>query len=201
MDRKDLKEKLIILSVTTGVFLPLRVFFSSYVYDHWLGSLGLVSAIGILFVVLIKRNKLGEFGRIFERQMKKTIGGKTGRYVIGFSILFLVYFGASLYFIDRGETVYFHDKEIFYSIISTGEEFKVENIPVEKLNGPIQYVEISGLMWISSLDYGLSIAYAVMDQASDGWLSHLIVVIFVEQLEVLGLLYFYRRTYRQVVSV
>lgn len=201
MDRKDLKEKLIILGVTTGVFLPLRVFFSAYVYDHWLGSLGLVSAIGILFVVLIKKNKLGEFGKIFERQMKKTMGGKTGKYVIGFSILFLVYFGASLYFIDRGETLYNHDMEVFYALILTGEEFKVENIPIEKLNGPLNYADVPGFMWISSIDYGLSIAYAMMDKASEGWLSHLIVVIFVEQLEVLGLLYFYRRTYKQVVSV
>lgn len=200
MDREDLKEKLIILGVTTGVFLPLRVFFSSYVYDHWLGSLGLVSAIGILFVVLIKRNKLGKFGQIFERQMKKTMGGKTGKYVIGFSILFLVYFGGSLYFIDRGETTYFHDKEIFYSVITNSEDFKVEDIPVEKLLGPKPFLEADSLMWVSNLDYGLSIAYAVMNDASDEWLSHLIVVIFVEQLEVLGLLYFYRRTYRQVVS-
>lgn len=201
MDKKDLKEKLIILSITTGVFLPLRVFFSTYVYDHWLGSLGLVSGIGILFVVLIKRNKLGEFGRIFERQMKKTIGGKTGKYVIGFSILFLVYFGASLYFIERGDAEYSHDKEIFYSIISSGQEFNVESIPVEKLNGPNKFTEIPGLMWVSSLDYGLSIAYAIMNEASEEWLSHLIIVIFVEQLEVLGLLYFYRRTYRQAIPL
>ena len=200
MDRKDLIEKLIILGVTTGIFLPLRIFFSAYVYDHWLGSLGIVSAIGILFVVLIKKNKLGKFGQIFERQMKKTIGGKTGKYVIGFSILFLVYFGASLYFIDRGDTVYFDDKEIFYTMISSGEEIKAENIPIEKLNGPEPFLGNDDLMWISSLDYGLSIAYALMDEAADGWLSHFIVVIFVEQLEVLGLLYFYRRTYKQVVS-
>ena len=200
MDKQDLKEKLIILGITTGVFLPLRVFFSSYVYDHWLGSLGLVSALGIVFVILIKKNKLGEFGRIFERQMKKTIGGKTGKYIIGFSILFLVYFGGSLYFIDRGETVYLHDKEIFFEIISTGEKFTVDDIPVNELHGPELFVGVDSLMWISSLDYGLSVAYAVMDEATDGWLSHLIVVIFVEQLEVLGLLYFYRRTYKQVVS-
>ena len=201
MDRQDLKEKLIILSITTGIFLPLRIFFSAYVYDHWLGSLGFVSAIGILFVVLIKKNKLGKFGQIFERQMKKTIGGKTGKYIIGFSILFLVYFGASLFFVDRGQTIYEHDMEVFYSLIISGEEFKVENIPVEKLNGPIAIIETPGFLWVSSLDYGLSIAYAMMDKASDGWLSHLIIVIFVEQLEVLGLLYFYRRTYKQVVSV
>lgn len=200
MDRQDLKEKLIILGITTGIFLPLRVFFSTYVYDHWLGSLGLVSALGIIFVILIKKNKLGKFGQIFEKQMKKTIGGKTGKYIIGFSILFLVYFGGSLYFIDRGETVYSHDKEIFFKIISTGEKFSPEDIPVNELHGPKLFVGVDSLMWISSLDYGLSVAYAVMNEASDGWLSHLIVVIFVEQLEVLGLLYFYRRTYRQVVS-
>ena len=200
MDKKDLKEKLIILSVTTGIFLPLRVFFSSYVYDHWLGSLGLVSAIGILFVVLIKKNKLGKFGEIFERQMRKTMGGKTGKYVIGLSILFLVYFGGSLYFIDRGETIYYQDKEVFSSIITDEGNFNVESIPVDKLQGPELIIKHENLLWISNLDYGLSIAYALMDDVTDGWLSHLIVVIFVEQLEVLGLLYFYRRTYRQVIS-
>lgn len=198
MDRQDLKEKLIILSVTTGIFLPLRIIFTAYVSDYWLGSIGIVSAIGLLFVYLIKKNKLGGFGKIFVKQMKKTIGGKTGKYVIGFSILFLIYFGSSLYLIDRGDSVYLQDKEIFYSIIISEQEFKVENIPIEKLKGPEPFFGLDNLLWLSSFEYGLSIAYAVMNDATDGWLSHLIVVIFVEQLEVLGLLYFYRRTFRLV---
>ena len=200
MDRKDIKEKLIILLVTTGIFLPIRILFASYISEHWLGSLGLVSAIGLLFVFLIKQNKLGWFGKMFEKQMKKTIGGKTGKYIIVISVLFLIYFGTSLYFIDKGNTVYFDDKEIFSSVMSSND-FSIENIPVEKLNGPQPLLNIPGIQWITNFDYALSIAYAIMDDTTDGWLSHFIVVVFVEQLEMIGLLCFYRNTFKHKISV
>jgi len=200
MDRKDIKEKLIILAVTTGIFLPIRVLFTSYVSEYWLGSLGLVSAFGLLFVFLIKQNKLGWFGRMFEKQMKKTIGGKTGKYIIFISVLFLIYFGTSLYFIDKGNTVYFEDKEIFSSVMSSNE-FSIKNIPVEKLIGPQPLLNIAGIQWIANFDYALSIAYTIMDDTTDGWLSHFIVVVFVEQLEMIGLLCFYRNTFRHKISV
>jgi hypothetical protein len=200
MDRSDIKEKLIILGITTGIFLPIRVLFTAYVSEHWLGSLGLVSAFGLLFVVLIKQNKLGWFGRMFEKQMKKTIGGKTGKYIIFISVLFLIYFGTSLYFIDKGNTVYFEDKEIFSSVMSSND-FTIENIPVEKLNGPQPLLNIAGIQWITNFDYALSIAYAIMDDTTDGWLSHFIVVVFVEQLEMIGLLCFYRNTFKHKISV
>ena len=200
MDKNDLKEKLIILSITTGIFLPMRVLFTSYVSEHWLGSLGLVSAFGLLFVFLIKQNKLGWFGKMFEKQMKKTIGGKTGKYIIVISVLFLIYFGASLYFIDKGNTVYFEDKEIFSSVMSSND-FSIDDMPVEKLNGPQPLSNIVNIQWITNFDYAISIAYAIMDDTTDGWLGHFIVVIFVEQLEMIGLLCFYRNTFRQKISV
>ena len=200
MDRNDLKEKLIILSITTGIFLPIRVLFTAYVSEHWLGSLGLVSAIGLLFVFLIKQNKLGWFGKMFEKQMKKTIGGKTGKYIIAISVLFLIYFGTSLYFIDKGNTVYFEDKEIFSSVMSSND-FSIDDMPVEKLNGPQPLLNIVDIQLITNFDYAISIAYAIMDDTTDGWLSHFIVVVFVEQLEMIGLLCFYRNTFRQKISV
>ncbi len=200
MDRNDLKEKLIILSITTGIFLPIRVLFTAYVSENWLGSLGIVSVFGLLFVFLIKQNKLGWFGKMFEKQMKKTIGGKTGKYIIAISVLFLIYFGTSLYFIDKGNTVYFEDKEIFSSVMSSND-FSIEDIPVEKLDGPQPLLNIIDVQWIINFDYAISIAYAIMDDTTDGWLSHFIVVVFVEQLEMIGLLCFYRNTFRQKIPV
>ena len=114
MDRTDLKEKLIILGITAGVFLPIRLVFTSFVSDDWLGSLGLMTIFAILLVFLIKMKKLGKIGLMFERQIRKTIGGKTGKYIIGFAFFFLLYFGATLFFIDRGNTIYEEDKEIFH---------------------------------------------------------------------------------------
>ncbi len=192
-----MKEKLIILGITTGIFLPVRIIFASYVSEHWLGSLGAVSAIGLFFVYLIKKQKLGWFGEMFERQMRKTLGGKTGKYVIIFSIVFLVYFGASLYFMDKGNTVYFHDKEIFYNALIANQNLFLETIPIEKLEGPNLLLGANELSFVSNVDYAMSIAFSIMNDSTEGWLSHLVVVIFVEQLEILGLIFFLRSTYRK----
>ena len=105
-----------------------------------------------------------------------------------------------MYFIDKGNTVYFEDKEIFSSVMSSND-FSIEDIPVEKLDGPQPLLNIIDVQWIINFDYAISIAYAIMDDTTDGWLSHFIVVVFVEQLEMIGLLCFYRNTFRQKISV
>jgi len=104
LDIQDIKEKLLLLGITAGLFLPIRMIFMTYVTEHWLGSFGLVTVFGLSFIYLIKKNKLGRVGRIFERQMRKTIGGKAGKYVIAFTIVFLIYFGTSIFLMDRGNS-------------------------------------------------------------------------------------------------
>ena len=102
--------------------------------------------------------------------------------------------------IDKGNTVYFEDKEIFYSVMIS-DDFSIENIPVEKLNGPQTLFNFAGIQFIANFDYALSIAYAIMDDTTDGWLSHFIVVVFVEQLEMIGLLFFYRNTFKHKIPI
>lgn len=203
MDKNDLKEKLIILGVSAGIFLPVRVLFTSYVSDYWLGSVGLVSVFAILLVVLMKMRKLGWFGKMFENQMKKTIGGKTGKYIIGFAIFFLIYFGATLFFIERGNTIYFDDKEIFYLAIMEKGGYDIEDVSTYELIGPqlIYYTDSENFQSIAKLDYMFSIAYAVMDDMSEEWMSHIVVVMFVEQIEVIGLLFFFRNTYKPITNI
>ena len=200
MEKNDIKEKLIVMGVTVGLLFPVRIFFSSYVSDDWLGSLGIMSVLAVLLVVLIKRKKLGWFGKIFENQMRKTVGGKTGKYLIGFAIFFLVYFGATLFFIDRGDTIYFEDKEVFfYAIIEEGG-YNISDLKSYDLIGP-QLSTQNGLQVFSSLDYMFSIAYAVMNDMSDGWLEHIVVVMFVEQIELIGLLVLYRNIFKPITQV
>lgn len=200
MDKTDIKEKLLLLGITAGVFLPIRIIFSAYVSDFWLGSLGVVSIFAVIFVCLVKKNKLGRLGEIFERQTKKTLGGKTGKYVIALSLFFLVYFGGTLYFIERGNTVFFEDKEIFYLAILNEQGYNVEDMSSYDLIGPklIAYTDSGNFQSIAKLDYMFSIAYAVMNDLSEDWLSHIVIIMFVEQIEVIGLLIFFRQTYKQV---
>ena len=46
-----------------------------------------------------------------------------------------------------------------------------------------------------------SIAYAVMNDMSDGWLEHIVMVMFVEQIELIGILFLYRNLFKPVTRV
>ncbi len=48
------------------------------------------------------------------------------------------------------------------------------------------------LYLFSVLEYSFSITYAMMNDMSDGWVAHLYSVLFVEQIEIIGLLLVYR---------
>ena len=203
MEKNDLKEKAIVLGATLGLFLPVRLFFSTHISDNWLGSLGIMSAIAILLVVLIKKRKLGWFGVIFERQMRKMVGGKTGKYIIGFALFFLFYFGATLVFIDRGNTIYAEDSEIFYLAIMEEQGRSINSLATYELLGPqLESQSGSGSFdFIYKIDYMFSIAYWVMNEMSDGWLEHLLIIMSVEQIELIGLLILYRSFFRPIKNV
>ncbi len=203
MEKNDLKEKIIVFGATIGLFLPVRLFFSAYISEDWIGSLGFMSVLAILLVVLIKWKKLGWFGVIFEKQMRKTIGGKTGKYLIGFAIFFLVYFGATLVFIDRGNTIYAEDAEIFYLAIMEKGGYDINDLSSYGLIGPqLAYHQGSqNFNILSNFDYMFSIAYSVMNIMSDGWIEHLIVIMMVEQIELIGLLIFYRKLFKPTSRV
>jgi hypothetical protein len=203
MEIAELKEKLIVLGVTVGIFFPIRIFFSLYVSDNWIWSIGTMTAFAVLLVVLIKKNKLGWFGRIFEKQMRKIMGGKTGKYLIGFAIFFLVYFGATLFFMDRGDTVYADDKGIFYLAIMEKGGYNINDLSSYGLIGPklASYKGLENLQVLASIDYMFSIAYAVMNDMSDGWLEHIVMVMFVEQIELIGILFLYRNLFKSVTKV
>ena len=198
MEKNELKEKIIVLGVTIGLFFPIRIFFSLYISENWFGSIGIMSAFAVLLVVLIKKEKLGWFGKIFEKQMRKIVGGKTGKYLIGFAIFFLVYFGATLFFMDRGNTIYLDDKEIFYLAIMEKGGYNINDLSSYELIGPqlASYKGALDFQALESIDYMFSIAYAVMNEMSNGWLEHIVMVMFVEQIELIGILLLYRNVFK-----
>ena len=197
LDVQDVKEKIILMAITVGIFLPVRMVFTTYISDHWLGSLGLVSLFALFFIYLVRKKKMGFIGKLFEKQMKKTIGGRLGKYVIAFAIVFLIYFGASIFLIDRGNSVYYDDKEILFAAFQNSEQINAASIPIEELQGPVPLLANDALNWLSNVEYTLSVTLALMNDMTDGWIGSLMIIVFVEQFEVLGILYFFRRSYKQ----
>lgn len=194
----DFKEKLIVIGFLIGLFLPLRLVFVEYVSDQWLGNFGLISGLGIALLILTKKGRLGKIGRILEKQMKKTIFGKTGKYVIGISILSLLYFGSSMFFMERGESVFSEDKTMFYDAIVSNNDLNQLN-PNNLKNIHIVYDSDNRIY--STFDYAFSITYAIMNEFSGGWLEHLYFILLVEQVEILGIFLFCRIFSKPIVSV
>lgn len=196
MDKNDLKEKMLVLGVTAAVFLPLRLFVSQYISDHWLGNLGVASAISISIIILVKKNKLGGFGIAFQNQISKVIWGKPAKFIIIALVFYMVYFGTTILLIDRGNTIYLHDKEFISSYIAGGS---LDKKLLLSLTGPVH--KIHGVEQIQFLDYLFSVSYAMLNDATKGWLVNLHLILFTEQIEVLGLIWFFRKMFKPIQKV
>lgn len=197
MGKTDFKEKLIVIGFLVGIFLPLRLVFVEYVTDQWLGSFGLISGIGLLMLFLIKKGKLGKIGDIFERQMKKTIFGKTGKIVIALSLLSMIYFSSSMIFIERGTSVYSEDQELFFAAFENNNLNQINPNNLKNLH----IVYNSENVFYTTFDYAFSITYSIMNEFSGGWLEHLYFVLLVENIEVFGIFIFYRVFSRPIISI
>jgi len=90
----------------TGLLLPARLLFVQYVSDNWFGSAGIISIISISIIILAKKQKLGFFGPMLERQIYKFQKGKRGILIFGESIFVVILLGGMIIVIDQGNSVY-----------------------------------------------------------------------------------------------
>ncbi len=191
---RGIVESLIVFGVMTGLLLPTRLLFVEYISDDWFGSLGIISAVSLSVIILVKKKKLGFFGPMFERQMSKFQKGKQGWAIYGKSIFVLLILGAMIFAIDQGNLI--------------NSDLKLQNSPDTSSNSAEMILEstndfdssdwvigflMAPVMFITAFPQ-MSAIIASIDQSLDGWLMHFYTVGFVEYLELLGILIFYRIT-------
>ncbi len=191
----DIRDKLVVFAVITGIFLPVRMVFYAYVSSHWIGSLGLVSSMMILITFLAHKNKLGGFGRIFVKQMTKTMRGKSGVVAVGLSLVFIAYLGSTLVWIERGNTVYYDEKQVITQMIFSNSNLTPSQ--TSEMSKIWQFHDGSPFSVFSRFDQVISMTYAIMNDVMGGWLVNLDVILLIEQFEILGLIFFYRKVYAQ----
>lgn len=189
----DIRNKLIVFAVVTGIFLPVRMVFYSYVSSHWIGSLGLTSSIMVAITFLAHKNKLGRFGDIFVDQMTKTMRGKSGKIAMCFSLVLIVYLGSTLVWIERGNTTYFDEKQIISQLVFSHSDLNPSQ--AQDMNKILNVHKNDIFFIFSRFDQIVSMTYAIMNDAMGGWLVNLDTMLLIEQFEVLGLVFFYRKLY------
>jgi len=195
-------ESLIVFGVMTGLLLPARLLFAEYISDNWFGSLGIISAISILVVILARKKKLGFFGPMFERQMYKFQKGKRGLLVIGESVFVLLMLGGMIFAIDQGNSVY---SDLKFQTIANSPQTNSPQTNSEQILELTK--EWEAFDWIVAFLMvpatfltafpQMSAGIASVDQSLDGWLLHFYTVGFVEYLELFGILIYYRISFRK----
>jgi hypothetical protein len=196
LNKRNIFEGLIVFGVMTGILLPVRLFFVTYVSTDWFGSFGLISAISVIIVILTKKGKLGSFGKMFERQINKLQKGKKAKLVYGQSIIFLLILGGTIFAIEQGNTVYADLKE---QILEENEEL---SNPEEILKKSEQLQAQDWIFGIMAMFLAIFIAFpqlsavlAVLNESFDGWVLHFYTVAFVEYLEMFGILIYFRYSF------
>ncbi len=182
-----------------GILLPARLLFVEFVTDDWLGSFGIIALVSISLILLAKKNKLGFFGPMLERQIFKFQKGKRGILIFAESAFLLVILGTMIFAIDQGHSVYAEQK---MQHVSNSQNQKNQVIESAKNMTPSDWIygTIMAPMGFVTAFPQMSAAMASIDQKLDGWLMHFYTVGFVEYLELLGILTYYRISYKQKIS-
>jgi len=193
MKNKNFLESLIVFGVMTGILLPVRLLFVSYVSSDWFGSFGIISVISIAMIILTKKGKLGKFGEMFERQINKLQKGKKAKIVYGQSIILLLILGGTIFAIEQGNSTHVDLKN---QILEEHEEF---TDPTEILKKTEQLEAQDWILGVLGLFLAVFIAFpqlsavlAVLNDSFDGWILHFYTVAFVEYIELFGILIYFR---------
>ena len=186
-------ESLVVFSLMAGILLPARLLFVQYVSDDWLGSFGVISALSLSVIILVKKKKLGAFGPMFERQMYKFQKGKCGILIFGESVFLLLLLGGMIFTIHQGNLLFsdldgtpLNSLHLSEDMLDSAAGWGIEDWTYGFLMAPVGFLTAFPQM---------SIVIASVDQKLDGWLMHFYTVGFVEYVELLGILVFYRLSF------
>ena len=194
----------IVAGVMTGILLPVRLLFVEFISDSTWASLGLISAISVLMVILVKKKKLGKFGVMFENELTRMTSGKRRVFIFGWLLMICIYFSFSIYSIDLAETQYYDEKERIKLLVMEKYTLNFEDPssvidtlePSEVVGGVDNYV-----VAIFEDFPAIAIVQGIMNDMSNGFLLHFHTIFLVESIEVLGVFIFYSVTLKKKKEV
>lgn len=189
---KSVREKLITVGFFTGIFLPARLLFYTYVSQYWLGSFGLISGILLTLMYFSNKGRLGKVGEIVNRQVNQYTKGKFGLLTIFMFLFFIYVFSLTIYGINN---VPMQTKNQMNSVLTEAGVTDISSLQTSNLRwtGP---GEDFGMLWSlaiiltpNNLSYSL---YSILNDMTNGWILHFTTVFLIEDLEAFGLLIYFR---------
>lgn len=190
IDKKEKYEKLATIAVFTGIFLPVRLLFYTYVSQYWLGSFGVMTILLVSLLYLSSRGKLGWLGKIISKHVLRFSKSKLGLVTISSSLFILYFFGNVIYGIE------FAPEPLKQTISAELESQGINTMQDVTTNAPRTHFEpaelVLGLLLLMIPNPVVHSIYGIINDMSNGWVMHFSTVIFIEQLEVLGMVVYFR---------
>jgi len=187
-------QTLIVSASILAMFIPVRMLFVKYISENWFGSFGTLTVIFGVILYLSRKNKLGWYGRVFEERLTKVTRGRRRILVwlvTGFTIYFLA---ASIYGIESSNDQYKELKDSLKSSIPKDQQ-NMEYMVKQTKDVPLEYYPIALGLVILTFFFRFDLYAAMMGYINDitgGYFIHLMTIMFVEEVEVIGFLVFYR---------
>lgn len=195
--KRDAKEKLLTVLLFTGIFLPVRLLFYTYVSQYWIGSFGLITGIMLALIYFSAKGKLGKIGYIVNRQVMSFSRGRYGKLAMIQTVFFIYFFSLAIYGIENAQQ---ENKDMIIGVLAEqgiddlNDLTKAENIGFTGRGA--EYGILFGLLIIlvpNELGYTF---FSVINDFTDNWLLHFITVYLIETLEVFGLVIYFRYFYK-----
>jgi len=201
------KQSLVVWGIMTMIFLPIRLVFYNYISSSWFGNFGVLSIISVILIILVKKNKLGRWGIMFENEMRKVQFKKRRYLVYGsnlFTIFLLINFIAA---INLGDSEFKHTQEDLQKQMeqnAKGQKVTL-NLVMEqyKEHSPQEYlIALLGIIFVYFTHYDIFAGFmAIENNITGGYYLHFTSVFLIEQIEVLGVLLFYRHIFKDKPAV
>ena len=188
----QIKEKLLTVCFFTGIFLPTRLLFYTYVSQYWLGSFGLISGIMITLMYFSNKGKLGRIGEIVNRQVNQYTKGKFGLFTIFMLVFFIYVFSLTIYGINNAPI---QTKTQMNSVLTGAGVTDLGSLQTSNLRwtGPGEdfgmLYSLAIILTPNNLGYSL---YSILNDMTNGWILHFTTVFLIEDIEAFGLLVYFR---------
>lgn len=184
-------ESIIVGLVLAGILIPLRFLTLFALGDSWIGTLGVISFVTLIMIILSHKQKIGKFGDMFLRQITKMHKGKRKWFIYTQTVIFFTFALTSLYAINEGNTTYLDMK------LQVAEQMKALGIDdydslVDRYKETPTEQQAQAIAQMPSLffkQFGIiAVTAAITDDLMYNWYSHMLIFILVETTEVAILL-------------
>lgn len=184
-------ESIIVGLVLAGILIPLRFLTLFALGDSWIGTLGVISFVTLIMIILSHKHKIGKFGDMFLRQITKMHKGKRKWFIYTQTVIFFTFALTSLYAINEGNTTYLDMK------LQVAEQMKALGIDdydslVDRYKETPTEQQAQAIAQMPSLffkQFGIiAVTAAITDDLMHNWYSHMLIFILVETTEVAILL-------------